>query len=277
MFYLLYRQDSNNTEVSPTNLETIFDIAYAKAVEDIMPDNINARQLITVPHTTFASSSGATNLVVASGTSFTQDTDIAIWLGSRYDIVRCSNVSTNTFTLSSPGLLYYASYTTSAKVTPVSFVISDVKDIIGMQWIYNTTSKREAYTMHPARLSDKIEYSTIMKSSGVPSRYMFFTDTEMFIYPIPEAAGYIEITYKNNTTYTLSADGSSPSVLNADSHMALVYWALYMTAIRNKDYKDIELYFNLYNYTVEQSRKRIRKRKEDNHSWNLKISGLEKR
>ena len=277
LFYLLYRQDSNNTEVTPTNLDTFIDLGYQKAVEDIMPDYLNTRTLTTVPQTTWVSASTATSMVVAEADGFASNTDIAVWLGSRYDIVRVNTIATETFTLDSPGLLKYASMTTSYKVAPVSFVVADQKDIIGVEWIYNTTSKREAHPMYPMRLCDKVEYATLIQSTGVPSRYGFLTETEMFIYPIPEAAGYIEMTYKNNTAYTLSADGSSVLALTADSQMAIVYWALYLTAMRNQDKDSIQLYMNMYNYTVETARKRIRNKKQGNEGWQLKPRNLDKR
>lgn len=277
LFFLLLRQKSTNTEISDGNLNTLLDAAYQKAMEDIQPEGLNTETVYTIPRTTFSSRTNATTVVVASATNFAANTDIVIYEGSRYDTLRIQSITSNTLTLVSPGLIY-TGFTTAAVVVPVSVIVSDWRDIIGLGWEYNTTTKRERYPMFPARHHDFVEHGSLQKSTGTPSRYGFFNETEMMIYPIPDAAGYIYVTNKNKTTYTFSEDASTVSFLDNDAQYALVYWTLFLTALRNKEWKDaIEGYYPLYQATVENARKDIRKRKEGNHGWNLKLSDLQKR
>lgn len=270
LFYFLLREKSTNTSISETNLNTLLDIGYQKAVEDVLPDTLYTSQIVTVPETTFASRTNATTVVLASGTSFASNTDVVIYQGSRYDELRCTNVVTNTLTVSSPGLVYTSYTASTAKVVPISFIVTEYRDVVGVSFRNLTTSDNYWYPLEAVSQAVMFEKGSQPTSTGTPSMYCLKSPTELRIYPIPDSSGYLDIRYRNKTQYTLSADESSPSQLETDDHIMLVVWALYLTACRNKYADDMKYYYELYQFLAMQARGKIRVKKDINSKWQLK-------
>ena len=250
LFYDLFREKSSNTAISTTVIDRWLDLAYKAMVADIMPEWLSASETITVPQTTLATRASATSFTVASATSFSQLTDIAMWTSGRYDTARLTTISSVTFTLASPGVPYV--HTTASKITPVSFIITEGREIIDVQWHVLSTTENTITNMDRITEDDMTRLGHQPQSTGVPAKWALMLPTEMRVYPIPDEAGYLRIRYKNKTEYSLASAASEP-LLEEDAQIGMVFFALWMALLRDKNFKEAEIYKNEYYSTVNRA------------------------
>jgi len=240
---------------------------------DIFPEFINAYEWITVPSTTFDTRNSATDVDVTSGTSFGANTDVAIYAGDRYDIVRVTVVSTNNFTLQAPGLIY-TSHDSDSTVTPLSFTVTDSRLISNVSWVVNTTSELEWKHLEPTSMEDMYRIGELVSGTGDPSHYAFPSTTEMRVYPIPDSAGYLKIRYKNKSEYTLADDSAEPS-FDEGAHVGLIYWCLWHAFAREGDMQSANVYRQWYYLLVDRTKALMAKKKQNETSLHLQRADYE--
>ncbi len=253
LYYLLYRQTTTNTDLSAANFLILLNLAYQNTVADAYPTVIDGSATVTVPYTTMVTRTSATSLVLTSVTGFVAGQEICVNDGSYYNYatIQSVTVGTNTLTLVSPGILHV--FVSGAIVTPVALAVSASRCISNVNYHIYTVSANTSSEVLAVSPDDMVRLGSTQTVSGTPSKYAILTNTQMKLYPVPSAAGYLEIRYKNKTEYTLAETTSEP-IVDEDLQIAMVYWCLMHSFIRNREWDDAKAMNQIYWSVINRTR-----------------------
>lgn len=252
LFYLLYRQATTNTDLSTSNFVILLNLAYQNVVADAYPNVIDGSATVTVPYTTMTTRTSATSLILTSVTSFVAGQEICVNDGSYYNYatIQSIDVPTKTLTLVAPGILHV--FVSGAIVTPVALAVSASRCISNVNYHIYTASVNTSSEVLPVSPDDMVRLGATQTVSGTPSKYAVLSNIQMKLYPVPSAAGYLEIRYKNKTEYSLAETTSEP-IIDEDLQIAMVYWCLMHSFIRNREWDDAkamnQIYWSIINRT----------------------------
>ncbi len=259
LVYWLLRQSSSNSDiVAATDMVTQINNAYTQVVADLLPDAITTYQSVAIHRTTRASGSG-TSLTVSDATGFSQNTWIVIYEGSRYEILRLNTIVTKTFTLASPGVIY-SGFTTAAVVVPLSFIITSTREIKACIYRHiDATTYNDVYVIDP--MTDTEVYTKCMAPEEYSTlrSYALLSPTELFVWPIPQYEGYLEIYYNANSAYSLAA-GDATTILDTQHQYLIVLWILMQCYLRYRQAEMFKVTFEVYQQMLLLARNELNRK-----------------
>lgn len=269
LIYFLLRQNSANSDiVASTEMVNVINYAYNQVMNDLLPDNMTTSQVTAIHRTTRASGS-STTLVVADITGFAANTWAIIYEGTRYEVVRVTNADapTKTLTLRSPGVVY-TSFTTAAVVAPLSYIVTTTRDILTVLYKHIDQTYNDIYPLVPITKRTVFEQGMLVDSYSTLTSYALLTPTEVFIYPIPQYEGYLEVYYNANAEYSLAAAETVPSI-DTQHHMLIVYYGLMLCLIREGEIEKAVTISKLYEALLINARNDLNRKYADSAPFDL--------
>lgn len=272
LFYLLYRQKSTNTSISTTNAKILLNQAYYVMCSNMQWTILETMLTRSIAYSTVASRASATSYTVADGTNFYTGQEICVWdTGGNHYYARISNKSTNTLTLTSPGIPY--THDAGDYVAGVTYYMPDNVGVSNVVWRNVTSTEAEAKRLRPLTMREWLKDEPYVKSTGDPNVYVYTqylssSGEEFKIFPVPDAVGYLDIYYRTKVTTALSGDSDTPSI-EPLYHSAIVYLALVYAGIRDRDPDLVKLGQDMYTFEMRLAQELIGSRIDVTETFDL--------
>ncbi len=247
LFYTMYREKSTNTSVAAAIVDGLINRAYGIVSSSVSWTYHRAKTSLSVAYSKLTGAMTAdTTVNVTDGTNFWAGQEICVTNGSRYDYAVVTSKLVNALTLTSPGIPF--DHPVTAYCIGSTYKFPSHLEIMGVVFRRQDATNYLGSRIEGVGLEQQLKqnaYPTVKGTPGywVPMLSSITNGQEFKILPLPESTGYIDVYYRSLVADLTASD--SPAI-DTIFHPAIVYLALSLIAVRDRDQGLFQLSMQLY-------------------------------